>query len=66
MEENKIKTDFAYTDEFGNESRLAKTFTDAVLMDRTDLEFLVDEFKSFLKSMGFTNTDCIQIIEEEE
>lgn len=67
MEENIMKIDFAFTDEFGNESRLTKSFTEGSSMD-TDLSFLVDEFKYFLLGIGFAqNTvDCIQIVEDEE
>ena len=66
MEENKVKVDFAYTDEFGNESRLAKSFTEGSIMG-TNLEFLVDEFKYFLLAAGFgqSTVDCVQIVEEE-
>lgn len=42
-----IKTDFAYTDEFGQESRITKNFTDAVLEDNDTLDFLIEEFKCF-------------------
>lgn len=48
-----IKTDFAYTDEFGQESRTTKTFTDTVLEDNTTLDFLLAEFKCFLLGAGF-------------
>jgi len=68
MEENIIKTDFAYTDEFGQESRITKTFTDAVFMDKTSLEFLVDEFKNFLMGIGLTpeTVNKIDIVEDED
>lgn len=66
MEENKIKIEFAHIDEFGQESRVIKTFTEAVLMDTTPLEFLLEEFKSFLLASGFSNTNVekIQYIED--
>ena len=67
MDENKVKVDFAYTDEFGNESRLTKSFTEGSIMG-TNLEFLVEEFKCFLLASGFgkETVDCVQIVEDEE
>lgn len=54
MEEANIKIDFSYTDEFGQQTRLAKTYTDAVLMDQEHIGFLLEEFKMFLQSMGYS------------
>jgi len=64
--EQMLKIDFAFTDEFGQESRLTKTFTDAVLEHGSYLEFLVDEFKHFMLGAGFSQktVDKIQIVEE--
>lgn len=66
IEEQNLKIDFSFTDEFGQESRLIRTFTDAVLVDRSQFEFLVDEFKSFLIAAGYLSEmiDKIQIVED--
>lgn len=52
-EEQNLKIDFAFTDEYGQECRVAKTFTTAVLIDRGTIKFLFDEFKLFLLANGF-------------
>jgi len=64
--ESKVKIDFAYTDEFGNENRLIKTLMKVDFEFQTQLELLVEEFKCFLMSAGFSpNTvEMIQIVEE--
>ena len=64
--ESKVKIDFAYTDEFGNENRLIKTLMKVDSGIQTQLELLVEEFKCFLMSAGFSpNTiEMIQIVEE--
>ena len=65
--DQQIKIDFSYTDEFGQESRVIKNFTDACLIDRDSLEFLVDEFKLFLIASGFNAeyvNSKIQLVEE--
>lgn len=54
MEEKQLKIDFSYTDEFGQESRMVKTFDPCVLEVSDTLNFLVDEFKLFLFSQGFS------------
>ena len=63
--ETSLKIDFAFTDEFGQESRLIKTVTNAVFIDKNQFEFLVDEFKLFLIASGYSpeTVDAIQIIE---
>lgn len=68
MEENKIKINFSYTDEFGQETNLNKSYDDAVLMDNTSFDFLVEQFKCFLYATGFSKrlVDKIQIVEDEE
>lgn len=65
MEERDLKINFSFTDEFNQESRVVKNFTGAVLIDRTQFEFLVDEFKLFLLACGHSQetVDMIQIIE---
>lgn len=69
MEDNEtmLKTSFSFTDEFNQTSTLTKNYTEAVLMDTNTLEFLLEEFKYFLKSMGFSseNVDKIQYLNEE-
>ena len=64
--ESKVKIDFAYIDEFNNESRLIKTLMKVDSEIQTQLELLVEEFKCFLMSVGFSpNTvEMIQIVEE--
>ena len=64
--ESKVKIDFAYTDEFGNENRLIKTLMKVDFEFQTQLELLVEEFKCFVMSAGFSpNTvEMIQIVEE--
>lgn len=66
METSKIKIDFGYTDEFGQESRLIKTFDECVLEDMSSFELLVEEFKLFVRAAGFTNAEKISITEDEE
>ncbi len=63
-----IKLNFSYTDEFGEETNVSKTYTDAVFIDRTPFEFLVDEFKLFMLSMGYSKNlvDKIEIIDDDE
>lgn len=48
--ENKVKTTFEFTDEFGNVSNLTKIF-DACIIEDGSFDFLVDEFKSFMRTM---------------
>jgi len=62
MEDNMITTDFAYTDEFNEETRLRKTFTQTVLIDNTPLEFIVEEFKKFLLGAGFSDSSVEKIV----
>jgi len=66
MEEQNLKIDFAFIDEFGQESRVIKTFTTAIFLDQTQLEFLVSEFKMFLIASGYLPkmVNMIQIVEE--
>ena len=65
MENSPIKIDFSYTDEFGQESRLTKSFNESVFVDRTGLEFLVDEFKLFLLVAGYceSNVNSVKIVD---
>jgi len=60
-----MKIDFSFTDEFGQESRLTKTVTTAVFIEKNQFEFLVDEFKLFLIATGYSpeTVDAIQIME---
>lgn len=54
MDEQKLKVDFSYTDEFGQESRMIKSYNECVLTDQTPMEFLLYEFKCFLLSAGYS------------
>ena len=64
--EPKVKIDFSYIDEFGNENRLIKTITKVDFEIQTQLELLVEEFKCFLMGAGFSpeTVEMIQIVEE--
>ena len=66
-EEPKVKIDFSYTDEYGQESRLTKTILKVDYNIQTQLELLVEEFKCFMMSAGFSpeTVELIQIVEEE-
>jgi hypothetical protein len=63
-EEGNLKIDFSFTNEFGQESRVIKTYTPYVLQDQTCFDFLVEEFKMFMSAAGFTNVDKITVIED--
>jgi len=65
-EEPKVKIDFSFTDELGQESRLTKTIFKVDSKIQTQLELLVEEFKCFLMGAGFSPdiVEMIQIIEE--
>jgi len=65
-EESKVKIDFFYIDEFGNENRLIKTIIKVDSGIQTQLELLVEEFKCFLMGVGFSpeTIGMIQIVEE--
>lgn len=67
-EAEKIYTDFSYTDEFGQTSRLTKDYNRCVLEDTTPLEFLVEEFKNFLLAAGYlpSQVDSLQFVEKQE
>jgi len=65
-EEPKVKIDFAYTDEYSQESRLTKTILKVDSEIQTQLELLVEEFKCFLMGVGFSPdiVEMVQIVEE--
>jgi hypothetical protein len=65
VEENKLKLTFSFTDEFGQETTLNKTFTTDVY-ETTQLGLLFDEFKNFLIAAGHSkeNVDQIRFFEE--
>ena len=65
-EEPKVKIDFSFTDEFGQESRLIKTILKVDSNIQTQLELLVEEFKYFLMGVGISPdiVEMIQIVEE--
>jgi len=65
-EEPKVKIDFSFTDEFGQESRLTKTIFKVNSNIQTQLELLVEEFKYFLMGVGVSPdiVEMIQIVEE--
>lgn len=62
MEEKEyVELSFSYTDEFGQENKLSKTFSSVYLEDGT-ITFLLDEFKKFLLGAGFAlkQVQCIK------
>jgi len=65
-EEPKVKIDFAYTDELGQESRLTKIILKVDSNIQTQLELLVEEFKYFLMGVGISPdiVEMVQIVEE--
>jgi len=65
LEEPTLIIDFTFIDEFGQESRLIKTVTTAVFLEKNQFEFLFDEFKNFLLAMEYSpeTVDAIQIVE---
>lgn len=62
-----IAINFLYTNEFGDTTTFSKEYTesDAILLDRSEFEFLVDEFKRFLCASGFASETInkLQIID---
>lgn len=67
-EEGYTKIDFFYTDEFGQESRLVKTFTPEVLEVTNSFDLLFDEFINFMKATGFSKkeVDKIKYVENDD
>lgn len=63
MEENKLVIDFSYIDEFGQQSKLFKTLNSCVLNDMDTFDLLLDEFKNFMISAGFSKEHVAKIIE---
>lgn len=53
------KVSFSYTDEFGNENNMSKSFDS---YGESQLECLVNEFKCFLLSMGY-HPDTVNKVE---
>lgn len=68
IEEKYVKIDFLFQDEYNQESRLVKTFNPTVFEDQDTFDFLVDEFKNFMLSIGFTLelVDKIVILDKSE
>jgi hypothetical protein len=64
-EEQNLKIDFSFTDEFGQECRVVKNLTTAVLIDGNYFELLVNEFKLFLLGSGFSQNivNKLQIVD---
>jgi hypothetical protein len=67
VDERDVNIDFKYVDEFGQESRLVKSFNTCVFEDTTAFELLVTEFKKWLKASGYTDelVDTIHIMTSE-
>lgn len=70
MDQNEyVKCEFSYIDEFGQESRMVKTISTNILHDViTPFALLVDEFKSFMVGAGFLQSQVnkIQFVEDED
>ncbi len=64
MEEQQQKIDFSYINEFGSETRLIKTFNG--YEDQSELDLLLEFFKSFMISAGWhpDTIDKIDYIDE--
>ena len=64
MDSQNIEVDFRFTSE-GIVTKLFRSIPEPRL--QTDFELLVEEFKNFLKAVGFTNetVEKVQIVEEE-
>jgi len=53
---------FSYTNKFGNNTNLNKTFDSSMLLDSDEFLFLMNEFKVFLLAIGFSNDKIEKII----
>ena len=62
---NMLKVGFYHTDEFGQTTKLDKTFNAEILNTISPFELLIDEFKYFLISDGFSQdlVNQIQVID---
>ena len=49
-EQDFIKIEYSYTDQWGQETKYSKTISIENLVDCSELELLVQEFKTFCKS----------------
>lgn len=65
MEEQMFKLEFAYTDEFNQESKLTKRLSHVILDDISSLDLIVEEFKLFLISSGFSKEQVFKLKFEE-
>jgi hypothetical protein len=65
MDFQNIEIDFRYKNDIGIETKVSRSIPEPTL--QTDFELLVEEFKNFLKAVGFTNetVEKVQIVEEE-
>jgi hypothetical protein len=61
-----VRAEFSYTDEFGQESHVVKTFTEDYIESIGSFYMLIEEFKLFLAMAGYTRdlVDQIQIVED--
>jgi hypothetical protein len=65
VEENLVKINFSYSDEYKQETSLNKTLTQAVIEESSTFDVLVDEFKLFLLASGF-DSDSVSKIKIDE
>jgi len=65
LDEQKVLIDFKYIDEFGQESRMIKTFDPCIFQCNKNFKILVEEFKIFMTTLGFSNVDRIQIVKND-
>ena len=66
MEEQNLKFNFSFTDEFGQTIKFERELTNANLIDYTSFDLQLEQFKLFLLSQGYHNeqVDRIRLIEE--
>lgn len=63
-----VKINFAYTDNLNESTNVTKEFNADIFIDQTPFEFLVEEFKLFMLTCGFSYklVNKVQIAYEEE
>lgn len=54
MEKKDLRLNFTYRDTWEQEYSHIRKYNDAVLLNKSELEFLIDEYKIFLTTLGFS------------
>ena len=62
MEDKDIKLSITYTDELGETTSLEKTYSEDCHEDIGTADWLVNEFKYFLKACGYANETVDKIV----